>query len=41
MPSTKNILLINPWIYDFTAYDFWVKFLILAKRFSLNKTLHP
>jgi radical SAM superfamily enzyme YgiQ (UPF0313 family) len=25
MPSNKNILLINPWIYDFTAYDFWVK----------------
>jgi radical SAM superfamily enzyme YgiQ (UPF0313 family) len=25
MASTKNILLINPWIYDFTAYDFWMK----------------
>jgi radical SAM superfamily enzyme YgiQ (UPF0313 family) len=23
--SRKNILLINPWIYDFTAYDFWLK----------------
>ncbi|MGB8953498.1 MAG: radical SAM protein [Candidatus Aminicenantales bacterium] len=22
---SKNILLINPWIYDFTAYDFWLK----------------
>ena len=21
----KNILLINPWIYDFTAYDFWLR----------------
>ena len=21
----KNILLINPWIYDFSAYDFWIK----------------
>ena len=21
----KNILLINPWIYDFAAYDFWIK----------------
>jgi radical SAM superfamily enzyme YgiQ (UPF0313 family) len=21
----KNVLLINPWIYDFTAYDFWLK----------------
>jgi radical SAM superfamily enzyme YgiQ (UPF0313 family) len=25
MPFTKNILLINPWIYDFTAYDFWLR----------------
>jgi len=25
MPSKPNILLINPWIYDFTAYDFWLK----------------
>jgi radical SAM superfamily enzyme YgiQ (UPF0313 family) len=25
MPSSKNVLLINPWIYDFTAYDFWMK----------------
>jgi radical SAM superfamily enzyme YgiQ (UPF0313 family) len=22
---SKNVLLINPWIYDFAAYDFWVK----------------
>ena len=22
-PSGKNLLLINPWIYDFTAYDLW------------------
>jgi len=21
----RNILLINPWIYDFAAYDFWIK----------------
>lgn len=21
----KNIILINPWIYDFAAYDFWIK----------------
>jgi radical SAM superfamily enzyme YgiQ (UPF0313 family) len=21
----KDILLVNPWIYDFTAYDFWLK----------------
>ncbi len=25
MPSSKNILLIDPWIYDFTAYDFWLR----------------
>ncbi|MBS3818164.1 radical SAM protein [bacterium] len=25
MYSSKNVLLINPWIYDFTAYDFWLK----------------
>ena len=22
---SKNILLVNPWIYDFAAYDFWLK----------------
>ena len=22
---SKKILLINPWIYDFAAYDFWLK----------------
>ena len=25
MPYKKDILLVNPWIYDFTAYDFWLK----------------
>ena len=25
MPFKKTILLINPWIYDFTAYDFWLR----------------
>ncbi|MFB0565506.1 MAG: radical SAM protein [Candidatus Aminicenantaceae bacterium] len=25
MPSRKDILLVNPWIYDFTAYDFWLR----------------
>lgn len=25
MDQGQNILLINPWIYDFTAYDFWLK----------------
>ncbi|MFH2219972.1 MAG: radical SAM protein [Pseudomonadota bacterium] len=23
--DTPNILLVNPWIYDFAAYDFWAK----------------
>lgn len=23
--QSKNILLINPWIYDFAAYDLWIK----------------
>jgi hypothetical protein len=22
---SKQILLINPWIHDFAAYDFWLK----------------
>ena len=25
MKKDYNLLLINPWIYDFTAYDFWSK----------------
>ncbi len=25
MKKNYNLLLINPWIYDFTAYDFWSK----------------
>jgi len=25
MSGRKHILLINPWIYDFTAYDFWLR----------------
>ena len=37
MPSRKNILLINPWIYDFTAYDFWLKPLGLFYVASLLK----
>jgi radical SAM superfamily enzyme YgiQ (UPF0313 family) len=37
MPSGKNILLINPWIYDFTAYDFWLKPLGLLYVASLLK----
>jgi len=33
----KNVLLINPWIYDFTAYDFWLKPLGLLYISSLLK----
>ncbi len=33
----KNILLINPWIYDFTAYDFWMKPLGLLYMASILK----
>jgi radical SAM superfamily enzyme YgiQ (UPF0313 family) len=25
MKKNDNLLLVNPWIYDFTAYDFWSK----------------
>jgi hypothetical protein len=25
MKDTPHILLINPWIHDFAAYDFWSK----------------
>jgi len=25
MAERKTILLVNPWIYDFAAYDFWIK----------------
>ena len=24
-PDTPHILLVNPWIHDFAAYDFWAK----------------
>ncbi len=33
----KKVLLINPWIYDFTAYDFWMKPLGLLYIASLLK----
>jgi radical SAM superfamily enzyme YgiQ (UPF0313 family) len=35
MTSTKNILLINPWIHDFAAYDLWVSPLGLLYLASL------
>jgi len=25
VPRPKNVLLVNPWIHDFAAYDFWMK----------------
>jgi len=37
--NSLNILLINPWIYDFAAYDFWAKpigFLYLAALLRHN-----
>lgn len=41
MQPTKNILLVNPWIYDFTAYDFWLKPLGLLSIASLIKQYTP
>lgn len=32
---SRNILLVNPWIYDFAAYDFWLKPLGLLSLGSL------
>ncbi len=37
MPSQREILLINPWIYDFTAYDYWLKPLGLLYIASILK----
>ncbi len=33
--TLKNVLLINPWIYDFTAYDFWLRPLGLLQVASI------
>lgn len=41
MGYTKNILLINPWIYDFTAYDFWMKPLGLLYAAALIRRSTP
>ncbi len=38
MGHTKRILLINPWIYDFAAYDLWAKPLGLLSLGGLLKT---
>jgi hypothetical protein len=37
---SKNILLINPWIYDFAAYDFWLKPLGLLYLGGLLRANH-
>jgi len=36
-PSSASILCINPWIFDFTAYDFWLKPLGLLYIASILK----
>lgn len=41
MAHAKNVLLINPWIYDFTAYDFWMKPLGLLYVASLIRRFTP
>ncbi|MBD3380022.1 MAG: B12-binding domain-containing radical SAM protein, partial [Candidatus Omnitrophica bacterium] len=33
----KNILIVNPWIYDFAAYDLWMKPWGLLKISSILK----
>jgi len=37
-PDTPNILLINPWIHDFAAYDFWAKPIGLLSLGALLRT---
>jgi radical SAM superfamily enzyme YgiQ (UPF0313 family) len=41
MSPSKNVLLINPWIYDFAAYDFWMKPLWLLYVASLIRRFTP
>jgi radical SAM superfamily enzyme YgiQ (UPF0313 family) len=41
MGHAKNVLLINPWIYDFAAYDFWMKPLGLLYVASLIRRFTP
>jgi radical SAM superfamily enzyme YgiQ (UPF0313 family) len=41
MVPSKNVLLINPWIYDFTAYDFWMKPLGLLYVAALIRRFTP
>jgi radical SAM superfamily enzyme YgiQ (UPF0313 family) len=41
MAKAKNFLLINPWIHDFAAYDFWMKPLGLLYVASLIRRHTP
>jgi radical SAM superfamily enzyme YgiQ (UPF0313 family) len=41
MASVKSVLLINPWIHDFAAYDFWMKPLGLLYAASLIRRSTP
>ena len=41
MQHAKDILFINPWIYDFAAYDFWMKPLGLLYAASLVRRHTP
>ncbi|KJJ85080.1 radical SAM domain-containing protein [Candidatus Omnitrophus magneticus] len=36
--KSKTVLLVNPWIYDFAAYDFWIKPWGLLKISSILKS---
>ena len=38
---SKKILLINPWIHDFAAYDFWLKPLGLLYLGGLLRANQP
>ena len=41
MGQVKDLLLVNPWIHDFTAYDFWMKPLGLLDAASLIRRTTP
>ena len=41
MGQVKDLLLVNPWIHDFTAYDFWMKPLGLLCAASLIRRTTP
>ncbi len=41
MPPNKHALFINPWIYDFTAYDFWSQPLGLLTMAAIVKAQTP